>query len=219
MPCRSRFFLLIWIANPHPMKILQTLLAGLLFFLTTLIAGAQSDTARISQQALLFADSLSKADHFDNWSIYAGLTPAPVIKYYGGKDGFIQHIQVGKLRTISAVEELPPIQEVLQLRSRNEQWQCVIRQSRYFHQTDKQYHFTTYLIAQSIDDGQTWRLFDVSFNSVANINFLFPEIFDDLAIKEPTILTEEQEVAQQQATAAAPAPAPTASKRTASRNK
>ena len=65
-----------------------------------------------------------------------------------------------------------------------------------------------------MDDGQTWRLFDVSINSVANIIYMFPEVFDDLAIKEPTILTPEQEAAQQQT--AAPN---TASKRTASRNK
>jgi hypothetical protein len=195
------------------MKIFQNLLAGLLLFLTTITAQAQPDTAKITQQALLFADSLTKADHYENWSAYANLTPAPVIKYYGGKDGYIQHIQVGRLRTISAIDENPPAQQILQVRSRNEQWQCVIRQSRYFHQNDKQYHFTTYLIAQSMDDGQTWRLFDVSYNSVANIIYMFPEIFDDLAIKEPTILTEEQEAAQVQATTP-----PVASKKTASRN-
>jgi len=196
------------------MKILQNLLAGLWVFLTAITAQARPDTTRITQQALLFADSLPQADHYENWSVYADLTPAPVIKYYGGKDGYIQHIQVGRLRTISAIDEDPPVQQVLQLRSRNEQWQCVIRQSRYFHQNDKQYHFTTYLIAQSMDDGQTWRLFDVSFNSVANVIYMFPEIFDDLAIKEPMILTAEQEAAQQQATTP-----PAASKRTASRNK
>jgi len=52
-----------------------------------------------------------------------------------------------------------------------------------------------------MDDGQTWRLFDVSYNSVANIIDMFPEIFDNLAIKEPQILTAEQEAAQEQASA------------------
>jgi hypothetical protein len=181
------FFCIILYTKSTPMKNFQNLLAGLLLFLTTTATQAQPDTTKITQQALSFADSLAKADHYENWSVYANLTPAPVIKYYGGMDGYIQHIQVAKLRTISAIEEALPAQQVLQLRSRNEQWQCVIRQSRYFHQNDKQYHFTTYLIAQSMDDGQTWRLFDVSINSVANIIYMFPEIFDDLAIKEPTI--------------------------------
>jgi len=169
------------------MKTFQTLLAVPLFLLAALITHAQADTAKISQQALLYTDSLAKADHYEDWSAYANLTPAPVIRYYGGRDGFIQHIQVGRLRTYSAISEDLPISQILQMRSKNEQWQCVIRQSRYFHKEDKQYHFTTYLIGQSMDDGQTWRLFDVSYNSVANIIYIFPEIFDDLAIKEPTI--------------------------------
>ena len=190
------------------MKIYQTVLAGALSLFASIAALAQPDTAKITQQALAFADSLVKADHYENWSTYADLAPAAVIKYYGGKDGFIQHIQVGRLRTISAIDEDPPSFQVLQVRSRNEQWQCVIRQSRYFHQNDKQYHAITYLIAQSRDDGQNWRLFDVSYNSVANIIYIFPEIFDDLAIKEPAILSAEQEAAQQQAAA----PAATAKK-------
>ena len=195
------------------MKTFQTLLAVPLFLLAALTAHAQADTAKISQQALLYTDSLAKADHYEDWSSYANLTPVPVIRYYGGRDGFIQHIQVGRLRTYSAISEDPPVSQILQMRSKNEQWQCVIRQSRYFHKEDKQYHFTTYLIGQSMDDGQTWRLFDVSYNSVANIIYIFPEIFDDLAIKEPTILTQEQEAAQQQAAA------PSAGKKTASRMK
>jgi hypothetical protein len=202
------------------MKTVKNLLAGPLFFFAATAAQAQSDTARITQQALLFADSLAKTDQFQNWSTYADLAPTPVIKYYGGKEGFLQHVQAGRARTFSAIEELPPASQVLQLQSRNEQWQCVIRQSRYFHKEDKQYHFITYLIAQSMDDGQTWRLFDVSYNSVANIIYMFPEIFDGLAIKEPQILTAEQEAAQEQATAQQQAATPAASgKKPAARKK
>jgi hypothetical protein len=196
------------------MKIFQTLLAGTLLLLTSIAAQAQPDTAKIIKQALLFADSLAKADHYQNWPAYADLAPAAVIKYYGGKDGFIEHIKTGRARTTSPIDEDPPAFQVLQLRSRNEQWQAVVRQSRYFHKDDKQYHFITYLISQSMDDGETWRLFDVSYNSIANIIYVFPDIFDDLAIKEPTILTAEQEAVQQQAAA----PAANAKKGTA-RNK
>jgi hypothetical protein len=83
---------------------------------------------------------------------------------------------------------------------RNDEWQCVIRESRYFHQNDQKFHFITYLIGQSTDQGETWRLFDVSYNTVANIIYIFPEIHGDLEIKQPVILTPEQELAEQQAT-------------------
>jgi GH18 family chitinase len=75
----------------------------------------------------------------------------------------------------------------------------VVRQSRYFHKEDKKYHFITFFIGQSLDDGETWKFFDVNYTTVAKINYQFPEIFGDLAIQEPTILTPEQEAAAQQA--------------------
>jgi hypothetical protein len=149
---------------------------------------AQPDTARISHNALVYADSLVKADAYGFWSIYADLAPASVIKFYGGKDGYIQHVTVGRLRTTSAIQEAPPELKMLVLETKNDQWQCVIRLSRYFHKGDeKQYHLVTYLIGQSRDEGETWRLFDVGYNSVANIIYIFPEILDDIPIQESVV--------------------------------
>ena len=36
-------------------------------------------------------------------------------------------------------------------------------------------------------EGETWKLFDVSYDRVANIIYMFPEIMDDMAIKEAAI--------------------------------
>ena len=182
------------------MKILTSLMAGTCFLLATLTVRAQPDTAKMTQYALSYADSLIKTDSFQNWSAYADLAMPSVIKYYGGKSGYIEHISVGRLRTISAIAEESPELKVVQLVNvRNDEWQCVIRESRYFHQNDQKFHFITYLIGQSRDQGETWRLFDVSYNTVANIIYIFPEVHGDLEIKEPAILTPEQELAQQQA--------------------
>jgi hypothetical protein len=169
------------------------------------VSYAQPDTAKVSRNALFYADSLNKVDAFGNWSSYANLTPLCVVKYYGGRDGFIQHVQVGRMRTISEIDEAAPEMKMLHLEQRESQWQCEIRLSRYFHKESVQYHFVTYLIGQSKDDGETWRFFDVSYNSVANIIYIFPDIMDDIAIKESTIMSQEQEekLAQQQAAAAA----------------
>src|ERR1700743_3129730 len=156
------------------MKIRNTLSVCFLFM--AILGHAQPDTAKISRNALFFADSLVKADAFGNWGAYADLAPLSVIKYYGGKDGFIQHVTAGRKRTTSDIEEEAPELSMITLEPQKEQWQCVIRLSRYFHREDKKYHFVTYLIGQSKDEGQTWRLFGVRYNSVSHITYLFPEI-------------------------------------------
>jgi hypothetical protein len=182
------------------MKIFTSCLTGSCLLLAVLATQAQPDTAKMTRNILSFADSLVKTDSFRNWSDYADLAQASVIKYYGGKQGFIEHIRTGRLRTVSAIAENAAELSLVQLQNvKDDEWQCVVRESRYFHQNDQKFHFITSLIGQSKDGGETWRLFDVSYNSVANIIYLFPEIFGDLEIKEAVILTPEQELAQQQA--------------------
>jgi hypothetical protein len=183
--------------NIH-MKTLTSLLTVCLILSAVLATQAQPDSVKITQNALLFADSLVKTDSFETWQTYADLAPASVIKYYGGKQGYIDHILQGRWRTRSNIAENSPELKMLQLVNvLNDEWQCVIRESRYFHKDDQKYHFITYFVAQSKDGGETWRLFDVSYNTVANIILMFPDIQGDLAINEPVILTPEQEAAQQ----------------------
>jgi Neuraminidase (sialidase) len=182
------------------MKILTPLLTASCILSAVLATQAQTDSSKITQNALLFADSLVKTDSFGTWSAYADLAQASVIKYWGGKEGYIEHILQGRGRTRSTVTENSPELKMLQLVNvLNDEWQCIIRESRYFHKDDQKYHFITYFVGQSKDGGETWRLFDVSYNTVANIIYMFPEIQGDLAIKDAVILTPDQELAQEQA--------------------
>jgi hypothetical protein len=199
------------------MNLLKPTAALLLICITQLYASAQPDTAKIASNALLFADSLIRADHFESWSLYADLAPASVIKHYGGKDGYIDYVQKARAHFISAIEEETPITKIQTLLTEDNQWQCVIRASRYIHRDDKKFHIITYFVGQSTDEGQTWRLFDVGYNRVANIIFMMPDVFGDLPIPEHTILSEEEELAAARAAqqAAAKAAAKPNSKRTA----
>jgi hypothetical protein len=185
------------------MKIRNTLSASL-FLLAGLAGQAQPDTARISRQALLYADSLIKTDAYGNNELYTGLTPASVLKYYGGADGYMQHVYQLRGRTNSDQEEAYPVLNMETLRTLNDQWQCVIRISRYLHRDNVQYHYVSYFVGLSKDEGETWRMFDVSYNPVVNMIYIFPEVMTDLAIKQPAILSQEQEdkLAQQQTAAA-----------------
>ena len=217
--CKPTFFVLSWHTNQYPMKFLTLLLAGSMILLAGATGHAQPDTAKITQRALLFADSLVKTDAFETWSTYADLCPASVIKFYGGKDGFIEHIKTLRKRTFSDLAEDAPELKMLNLMTENEQWQCVIRMSRYFHKEDKKFHLTTYFIGQSKDEGETWKLFDVNYNKVANIIYMFPDIFGDMPIQESTIMTPEQELAAQQKAAADASASAGAGKKAGARKK
>ncbi|HEY4111374.1 hypothetical protein [Puia sp.] len=194
---------------------IQKLLSGGLFLLTALVSQAQPDSAKISHKALWYADSLVKADAYQDWGAYANLAPFSVMKYYGGKDGYSGHVQQVRVYTTSYQDEAPPELQLQTLVTVKDQWQCVIRLSRYFHRDDKKFHLVSYLIGQSKDEGDTWRIFDVNYNTVANMMQIFPDILD-MPLKETSILSEEQELAKQQAETAAAA---SAGKKTAARKK
>ncbi|HTI12435.1 MAG TPA: hypothetical protein VL832_27875 [Puia sp.] len=195
------------------MKILTPILV---VFVTSLIYSAsyaQPDSAKISEKALFYADSLVKTDGYENWSVYADLAPLPVIKFYGGRDGYLDHVRTARMRTLSTTNEDLPQLKVLSLMTANDQWQCLVRVSRYFHKEEKKFHQVTYFLGQSKDEGETWKIFDLSFNKIANVIYLFPEVFGDMAIPEPSILSEQEEIAQQQAQEAAAASKKQAPKR------
>ena len=185
---------------------IRKLFSGGLFLLASMVTQAQPDTAKISQKALLYADSLVKTDAYGNWSSYANLAPLSVLKYYGGTDGYTGHVLSMRGFTMSTVDEDPPQLKMETMVTKNDQWQCVIRLSRYFHKEDKKFHLVTDLIAQSRDEGETWKVFDVNYNTVSNMILIFPEIMD-MPIKPTSVLSEEQEQAQQRAAAEAAAPA------------
>jgi hypothetical protein len=152
----------------------------------------------------MYADSLIKTDAFGNNDLYTGLAPLSVLKYYGGAEGYMEHVYQMRSRMTSDQEELYPVLSVETLRTIDQQWQCIVRVSRYIHRENVPYHYTTYFVGQSKDEGESWKMFDVSYNSVANMILIFPEVMTDLPIKEPVILSQEQEekLAQQQTAAA-----------------
>lgn len=181
------------------MKAFMSLTVILTLFVITPTVFAQPDTVKIKERALFFADSLIKTDAYNNPSEYADLAPASVWKHYGGKDGFIEHFKKIHPRTVSGIDEAYPERQVITLMTKDDQWQFVIRVSRYIHKDLKKYHLVTYFLGQSKDEGETWRLFDVSYNSVANIIYLMPDVMGDLPIPQPYIISEEDELAKQQA--------------------
>ena len=187
------------------MKTLRLLMTGLVICLTQWSASAQPDTAKIMQNALSYADSMVKADAYETWPVYADLVVPSVIKYYGGKDGYIEHVQQGRTHRVSSEVEDAPVLTPLHLLTENEEWQCVIQESGYIHNDGKKIHIVTYFVGQSKDGGVTWHLFDVGYNKVASIIYMMPDVFGDLPIPEHVVRTEEEELAEAKAAQAAAA--------------
>lgn len=177
-----------------PMKALKTIV----FVLLLTSSGnsfAQSDTAIASQRALLFADSLLNAFRYHDWNAYLEMSYPGVIKYYGGKKGFQEYIL--RARQISD-SQIPEKTELVQILNDITEWQCVIRKKRETTIDGKKAVIISYLVGQSKDEGKNWRYVDVAFNSVANITYIMPDIFDTLAIPQRQIVFEKNRVAKSQ---------------------
>jgi len=165
-------------------------------FITT---RSQSDTSFSTQQALLFADSLVKANYYQNWNVYESLSCPSAIKYYGGKDGFHEHIVEAYYRNEPKVEEKPETVKMVTIMNDNiEQWQCVIEKIRDAYMEDsRKAKVYTYLVGQSLDNGKTWKFIDVSHNNIENVIYIMPDIFTSLAIPERKLVYDDQVVAEE----------------------
>jgi hypothetical protein len=185
------------------MQTTKSFLACLFVCAQCLFANAQSDTAIATEKALFFADSLVKANFYQNWQAYAALSCQSAINYYGGKEGFKEHLVLCYYRNEPKQEEKPESLRMVHLMNDVDQWQCVIEKVRRTWIDDKRATMISYLVGQSLDNGQTWKFVDVSHNSMENLSHVMPAIFGTLPVPLSK-RTFDDEVVQQEET---PAPA------------
>src|ERR1700712_1190303 len=105
------------------MKTLTLLLVVFCLFSAHSSVYAQPDSTKIAKKVLFYADSLVKTDAYQSWTAYAELAPLTVIKFYGGKDGYVEHCRVARMRTLSTIDENYPDMKIQTLMTENEQWQ------------------------------------------------------------------------------------------------
>jgi len=170
----------------------------------------ESDTAIATRQALRFADSLVKAEFYADWSTYMSLTNPSAVKYYGGKDGFKDHVVTLHFRNEPKPDEKPEKISLNTILNDIETWQCVVEKDReYIDQERGKVKILTYLIGESTDNGATWKFVDASQNTLENFNIIMPTVFGTLGIPESkTIYVDEvaaQEAAKQEQAAQAAA--------------
>ena len=162
--------------------ILAFVFAGTLCF-TMNPVNAQSHTTTASERAIIFADSLLQSFRHNNLDQYTSLSYPGVVSYYGGNKNFREYVQRARAINGTSSENISLVQI---LNSTNE-WQCVIEKKSVTTIDGKKAHIISYLVGQSKDEGQNWTFFDVAINSVDNLVYIMPYIFDKLSIPQRQI--------------------------------
>lgn len=211
-------FFIFWLQSLYPMKVIYTTILGSLLLLSTQFASAQeSDTAIATRNALKYADSIVKANFYQDWKTFMDLSCPSAIKYYGGPVQFKERVVLIYFRNEPKLEEKPETVRIIGMLNEIDQWQCVVEKVRNTFINDKKAIITSYLVGQSLDAGETWKFVDVSHNSMESVAYLLPNIFDKLAIPLGKTVYPDEVVATPEE--AAPPAKTTAKKRSAAKGK
>src|SRR4051812_22553360 len=162
----------------------------------------ESDTAIAIRNALKFGDSLTRANFFAEWDTYMNLSTPSAIKYYGGKEGFKEHVVTIHYRNEPKTEEKPEKLHMVSMLNDIETWQCVIEKVRdSWDESRGKVKTTSYLIGESTDNGLTWKFIDASHNSLINVIYIMPTVFSKLEIPEGKMIYVDEVAAQEAAQA------------------
>lgn len=183
----------------------KSLLTSLLLFVSISFVRAQTDSAVATEKALFFADSLVKANFYQNWQTYTALTCQSAINFYGGKEGFKEHLVLMYYRNEPQQEEKVETLRLVTLMNDMDQWQCVIEKVRKTWISERKATTYTYLIGQSNDNGLTWKFVDVSHNSMDNLSHVMPAIFREMPVPLGKREFDDDVALQQEAAAQAAA--------------
>jgi hypothetical protein len=158
----------------------------------------ESDTLIATRIALKFADSLTRADFYAEWDTYMNLSMPSAMKYYGGRDGFKEHVITFHYHNEPKSDEKPEKLQVLTMMNKDDAWQCVIEKVRdSWDDSRGKVKTYSYLIGESTDNGGTWKFIDASHNSLVNVIYIMPSVFGNLPIPEGKIVYVDEVAAQE----------------------
>lgn len=151
---------------------------------------AQTDSEQASQKAITVASKLINSFKFAEWDQYLAMSYPGVVKYYGGRTGYLNYVQAFRNRYKDSLQENPETVRILQIENDVMEWQCVVEKVRETYFNGRRGKVISYLVGQSKDDGNNWQFFDVAQNSVENVIYIMPDIFSNLTIPQRTIKLE-----------------------------
>ena len=167
------------------MKAVKTLVFITALFFSFNHLQAQSNADSASKRAILFADSLLKSFRTGNFNQYTELSYPGVISYYGGRKNFTEYVQRSKtIHPDIMSENLKLVQIINDIA----EWQCVVEKTTESMIDGKKARIISYMVGQSKDEGQNWKFFDVALNSVDNVVYIMPDIFNTLSIPQRQVV-------------------------------
>ena len=180
------------------MQSMRTLIMSALLLLGAATINAQ-DTATMANNALRFADSLIKSSYGEDWNTYLTLSNPTAIKYYGGKEGYKEHVKLIYFRFERMENEKREKLSMVQLlNDGTDQWQCVIEKERNTFIDNRKVQVISHLIGQSMDNGENWKFVDIAHNSTENIIYVMPALFSNIVVPRGKLLYEDEVLAQQE---------------------
>jgi hypothetical protein len=170
------------------MKAVKYLVGIVAVCITFTNVNAQQTDAFASERAILFAGNFVKTFHANNLDEYTNLSYPGVISYYGGNKNFREYLE--RARTFGNTDSLENV-SLVQMLNNTAECQCVIRKTSVTFIDGKKAHIISYLVGQSKDKGLNWKFFDVASNSVKNVVYIMPDIFDALSIPQREVIFED----------------------------
>ena len=167
------------------MKAVKTFVFLAALFFSFINIQAQSNVEGPSERAILFADSLLKSFRSGNFNQYTELSYPGVISYYGGKKSFTEYVK--RSRTIQP-DLMSENLKLVQIINDISEWQCVVEKTSESMIDGKKAQIISYMVGQSKDKGQHWKFFDVALNSVDNVVYIMPDIFNTLSIPQRQVV-------------------------------
>jgi hypothetical protein len=174
------------------MKIRVLVSFSVCFLFVIIRVNAQTDSSTVSQRAILSANDMLTAFRNADWDRYVSLSYPGVVKYYGGKTSYLKYANRARTQHSHSLHANQEQMRIVQLSKDKEEWQCVLGRSIVSYSNGKRECSISYFVGQSIDDGMSWKFFDVAYNSVESITYIMPDKFNALVVPvRRTVVAEE----------------------------
>ncbi|MEO8582221.1 MAG: hypothetical protein ABI415_00420 [Flavitalea sp.] len=176
------------------MKALKTFVFLSACLCVTSLLDAQKKNSIATIHAIKFADSLNQAFKKNDWNDYLSISYPGVIKYYGGTRDFKEYIARTRNINSSIANESPEKVQVVQMVNQINEWQCVVEKTRSTMIDGKKAQIVSYMVGQSMDEGNTWKYFDVAYSSPENLVYIMPDIFHNISVPQRKIIFEKDQL-------------------------
>lgn len=151
-------------------------------------AGRREAANETERRIYLSGDSMLAAFRRKDWLAFVKYNHPNMTQRMGGAEAFASFINMQMKQIPDTAIKSISIGKILQVVKTPKDEQCVAEQHIKMELNGIKLHKTTYLIGESLDNGNTWTFFDASTKTGLSPKDIKPDISNELKI--PTVKTE-----------------------------